>query len=128
VGYNGRWQAAAASRVGVVQVGYADGYAWRLANRGEVLVRGRRAPVVGAVSMDLLTVDLTATPGVLGDQVVLLGRQGGEEVTVWELAERAGTTPYEVITRFGQRLARRYLRGGGVVATCSRHLGEVQVG
>jgi len=123
VGYNGRWQAPAPSRIGVLQLGYADGYPWRLANRGHVLVRGRRAPVVGAVSMDLVTVDLTATEGNLGDEVVLLGRQGEEEVTAWELAELAGTIPYEVLTRFGQRLARRYVRQGRVVETTSRHSG-----
>jgi alanine racemase len=128
VGYNGRWAAPVPSRVGVVPVGYADGYPWRLANCGEALVAGRRVPVVGAVSMDLLTVDLTATDAVLGDEVVLLGRQGAEQITAWELAERAGTIPYEVLTRFGQRLARRYVRGGTVVATSSRHLGEVHVG
>ena len=123
VGYNGRWQAAGPSRIGVLQLGYADGYAWRLANRGHVLVRGRRAPVVGAVSMDLVTVDLTATDADLGDEVVLLGRQGEEEITAWELAELAGTIPYEVLTRFGQRLARRYVREGRVVETTSRNLG-----
>jgi alanine racemase len=122
VGYNGRWQAAAPSRIGVLQLGYADGYSWRLANRGEVLLGGRRAPVVGAVSMDLVAVDLTAVGGRLGDEAVLLGRQGEDEITAWELAERAGTIPYEVLTRFGQRLARRYVRGGRVVETTSRHL------
>jgi alanine racemase len=128
VGYNGRWAPPVASRVGVVPVGYADGYPWRLANLGEGLVGGCRVPVVGAVSMDLLAVDLTGTDAGLGDEVVLLGRQGGDEITAWEIAERAGTIPYEVLTRFGQRLARRYLRGGAVVATSSRHLGEVHVG
>jgi alanine racemase len=123
VGYNSRWQASGPSRIGVLQLGYADGYAWRLANRGQVLVRGRRAPVVGAVSMDLVTVDLTATDADLGDEVVLLGRQGEEEITACELAELAGTIPYEVLTRFGQRLARRYVREGRVVETTSRHLG-----
>ena len=122
VGYNGRWQAPGPSRIGVLQLGYADGYAWRLANRGQVLVRGRRAPVVGAVSMDLITVDLTATGAELGDEVVVLGRQGEEEITAWELAELAGTIPYEVLTRFGQRLARRYVRDGRVVESASRHL------
>ena len=122
VGYGGRWEAARPSRIGVLQVGYADGYAWRLAGLGEVLVRGRRAPVVGAVSMDLMTVDLTDIGAGPGDEAVLLGRQGGEEITAWELAERAGTIPYEVLTRFGQRLARRYLREGRVEETTSRHL------
>jgi alanine racemase len=72
--------------------------------------------------MDLVTVDLTATDADLDDEVVLLGRQGGEEITAWDLAELAGTIPYEVLTRFGQRLARRYVREGRVVDTTSRHL------
>jgi alanine racemase len=122
VGYNTRWHAPRPSRIGVLQLGYADGYPWRLANRGEGLVAGRRVPVVGAVSMDLVTVDLTDTPAGLGDEVTLLGRSGDAAITAWELAERAETIPYEICTRFGQRLARRYRQGGEVVATTSRHL------
>jgi alanine racemase len=122
VGYNRRWTAARPSRVGVLQVGYADGYPWRLANRGEALVGGRRVPVVGAVSMDLVTIDLTDTDATVGDEAVLLGRQGDEAITAWELAERAETIPYEIFTRLGLRLARRYRRGGAVVETTSRHV------
>lgn len=122
VGYNCRWYARRPSRIGVLQLGYADGYPWRLANRGEALVAGRRVPVVGAVSMDLVTVDLTDTAAGVGDVAVLLGRSGDQEITAWELAERAETIPYEILTRFGLRLARRYRRGGAVVETTSRHL------
>lgn len=122
IGYGGRWQAPRPGRIGVLQLGYADGYAWALANRGEALLRGRRVPVAGAVSMDLLTLDLSGSDAGLGEEAVLLGRQGGDEISAWELADRAGTIPYEVLTRFGQRLARRYRRGGEVVATSSRHL------
>jgi alanine racemase len=122
VGYNCRWQAARPSRIGVLQIGYADGYPWRLANRGEALVGGGRAPVVGAVSMDLVTLDLTDTAAGLGDEAVLLGRAAGDEITAWELAERAETIPYEILTRLALRLARRYRRGDSVVATTSRHL------
>ena len=122
VGYNCRWTAARESRVGVLQVGYADGYPWRLANRGEALVGGRRVPVVGAVSMDLVTIDLTDTTAGLGDTATLMGRDGGEAITAWELAERAETIPYEILTRFGQRLARRYRRGGALVGATAKHL------
>ena len=122
VGYNSRWKAARDSRIGVLQLGYADGYPWQLANRGEALAGGRRVPVVGAVSMDLVTIDLTDAAAEAGDEVVLLGASGGEAITAWELAERAGTIPYEIFTRFGLRLARRYRRGGAIVATSSRHL------
>ena len=122
VGYNGRWTALRQSRVGVLQLGYADGYPWKLANRAEALVDGHRVPVVGAVSMDMVTVDLTDTDAGLGSEVVLLGRQGEQEITAWQLAERAETIPYEILTRFGLRLARHYRQGGQVVETTSRHL------
>jgi alanine racemase len=122
VGYSGRWTALRPSRVGILQLGYADGYPWRLSNRAEALVDGRRVPVVGAVSMDMIAVDLTDTRAGLGAEAVLLGRQGEQEITAWEVAERADTIPYEILTRFGLRLARRYLQGGEVVETTSRHL------
>jgi len=74
------------------------------------------------VSMDMIAVDLTDTAAGLGAEVVLLGRQGGEQITAWEVAERAETIPYEILTRFGLRMARHYLQGGEVVETTSRHL------
>jgi alanine racemase len=123
VGYSGRWTALRPSRVGILQLGYADGYPWRLSNRAEALIEGRRVPVVGAVSMDMIAVDLTDTRAGLGAEAVLLGRQGEEEITAWEVARRADTIPYEILTRFGLRMARHYLKGGGVVETTSRHLG-----
>jgi alanine racemase len=122
VGYNGRWTALRQSRIGVLQLGYADGYPWKLANRGEALVDGKRVPVVGAVSMDMITVDLTDTDAGLGSEVVLLGRQGDEEISAWDIAGRAETIPSEILTRFGLRLARHYRQGGAVVETTSRHL------
>jgi len=129
VSYGGRWTAARPSRIGVLPVGYADGYAWRLTNRAPALVRGRRLPLVGAVSMDMVFVDLTdlAGPGAaadgaaaaawVGEEVVLLGRQGDERIAVTELAELAGTIPYELLCLLGLRLARRYVGGpaGGEV-------------
>lgn len=122
VGYSGRWTALRPSRVGILQLGYADGYPWKLSNRAEALVEGRRVAVVGAVSMDMIAVDLTDTQAGLGADVVLLGRQAGEEITAWEIAERAETIPYEILTRFGLRMARHYFRDGRVVETTSRHL------
>ncbi|MFN7940487.1 MAG: alanine racemase [Thermoanaerobaculia bacterium] len=112
-GYGGRWTAARPSRVAVVPVGYADGYPWSLAGRGEALVRGRRAPVVGAVSMDMLLLDVTDTGGEAGEEVVLLGRSGSERIDLADLARAAGTIPYEICCRLGrQRLPRRYLPAG----------------
>jgi alanine racemase len=118
--YGGRTVTARPSRVAVVPVGYADGYAWRLTGRAEALVRGRRVPVAGSVTMDMTLLDVTDSGGDLGEEVVLLGRQGDEEITASELAERAGTISWEILCHLGLRLPRRYLRGGRVEALVSR--------
>ncbi|MEO7793797.1 MAG: alanine racemase [Thermoanaerobaculia bacterium] len=107
VGYGGRWTAERPSRIGIVPVGYADGYSWRLGNRAEVLVAGRRAPVVGSVSMDLLAVDVTGFPADVGSRVTLLGRQGAETISAVDLATEVGTIPYQLLCLFGLRLPRR---------------------
>ncbi|MEW6582502.1 MAG: alanine racemase, partial [Actinomycetota bacterium] len=106
-GYGRTWRAARGTTIAVVPVGYADGYARCLSNRGQVLVGGRRVPVVGTVSMDQLTVDLgpEATAQV-GDEVVLIGRQGDEEITVDEVAGWRGTISYEVTCGVGGRVGR----------------------
>jgi alanine racemase len=87
------------SLVGIVPVGYADGYPIALSNRGCLLIQGRRCPVLGRVTMDYCIVDLTDLPGPCGpgEPVVLFGRQGGEEITVAELAGLAGTIPYDIL-------------------------------
>lgn len=110
VGYGGRWRAERASRIGVVGVGYADGYPWRAGNRAQALVAGRRVPVVGAVSMDLLAVDLTDVEAVAGDEATLLGRQGGVAIRVGDLAERSGMLSYEILCHLRLRLPRIWLR------------------
>jgi alanine racemase len=95
------------SLLAVLPIGYADGYARALSNRAAVLVRGRRAPVVGAVCMDLTMVDVTDIEGVqLGDEVVVWGRQNGAEITVAEVADWQGSISYEVLTRLGKRVPR----------------------
>lgn len=110
VGYGRSWVARRLSRVALVACGYGDGYPRHLSNRGVVLIRGRRCPVVGRVSMDLLTVDVTDLPGVaVGDEVVLAGRQGDAEVSLDELAELAETIPYELLTRLTFRVPRIYV-------------------
>lgn len=107
VSYNGRWTTPAVSRIATIPVGYADGYNRRFGNAAEVLIRGQRAPVVGTVCMDMCMVDVTHVEGAaLGDEVVLLGRQGSEEITAEELAERIGTIPYEILTSVGARVPR----------------------
>ncbi len=125
LGYGGLWLARRDSVIGVVPIGYADGYGWRLTNRAEVLVRGHRVPVVGAVSMDMTMVDLTEVGGDVGDDVVLLGAQGEERIDAWELARIAGTIPYEILCALGLRLPRRYRAGGRDVAVDSRFRSRV---
>ena len=103
-------------RVAVVPVGYGHGYSWRLSNCGEVLVRGRRAPVVGRVTMDVTMADVDAVPDAsVVDEVVLFGRQGSDEITVDEVARRVGTINYEVICGIGKRVARLYLKSGETI-------------
>ncbi|MGB9920280.1 MAG: alanine racemase [Moorellales bacterium] len=97
------------SRIAVLPLGYADGYSRLLSNRAEVLVRGRRVPVVGRVCMDHTLIDVTEVPEAAeGDEVVLFGRQGEAFLPVEELAEKTGTISYEVLCRIGSRVPRVY--------------------
>jgi len=101
------------TRVAVLPVGYGHGYPWALGNRGEVLVRGRRAPIVGRVTMDLTMVDVSDIPDVhLEDEVVLWGEQRGARLDLNEVAERAQTIPYELLCGMGKRVVRLFLRAG----------------
>ena len=118
--YGGRTVTRRRSRIAVVPVGYADGYAWRLTGKAEALVRGRRVPVAGSVTMDMTLLDVTEAGAELGDEVVLLGRQGGEEITAAELAAHAGTISWEILCHLGLRLPRRYVREGRVEELMSR--------
>ena len=108
VGYGLRYQAPGERRVGVLPIGYGDGYP-RVRNQGHVLVHGKRAPVIGANSMDSTMVDLTAIPdAVAWDEVVLMGRQGEIEITPHDLAAWKGTVSYEVLTGWRSRLPKIY--------------------
>jgi len=107
VGYGGTFTADRRMRLALLPVGYADGFNRLLSNRGHVLIRGRRAPVVGRVSMDQTTVDVTAIPdAAAGDEVVLIGSQGNEQVTAVDLAEWTGTISYEVLCGIATRVPR----------------------
>jgi alanine racemase len=112
VGYGGRFTAERAVTLAVIPAGYADGLDRRLEGRGFVLIRGRRAPIVGAVSMDMLTVDVTDIDAVgPGDEVVFLGSQGSEPqqtIDAREMASWIGTIPYEILCRLGSRVERKY--------------------
>jgi alanine racemase len=98
-------------RVATVSAGYADGYPRHISNHdGAVLVRGKRCPLLGRVTMDLMMVDVSQVEDpAVGDEAVLMGRQGREEISATELAERAGTISWEIITRIGSRVRRVYL-------------------
>ena len=111
VGYGQAFRAAGPRTVAVVPAGYADGVDWRLGNRGVVLVRGRRVPIVGRVSMDMLTIDVTGLDISPGDEVVLLGRQGEERIDVREVAATIGAIPWELLCRLGARIEREYSAG-----------------
>jgi alanine racemase len=94
--------------IAVVPAGYADGLDLRLAGRGFMLVRGRRAPIVGSVCMDMTMIDVTGTDVAPGDEVVIIGQQGAEALGVREVAASIGTIPYELLCRVGSRIQRVY--------------------
>jgi alanine racemase len=112
VGYGWKFQPDAPRTIAVIPAGYADGLDTRLCGRGHVLIRGHRVPIVGAVSMDMITVDVTGVGDVQpGDEVVLLGRQGDEtwqQIGAREVAAAIGTIPWEVVCRLGTRVERHY--------------------
>ena len=108
IGYDGTHVLERASRVGTLPLGYHDGVPWRLSGRGHVLIGGRRAPILGRISMDYTTVDLTDLPGVhVGDEAVIIGRSGSESMSALDLARWAGTIPYEITCSVGRRVQRR---------------------
>jgi alanine racemase len=108
VGYGGRFRPERPTRIAIVPAGYADGLDLRLAGRGAVLIRGRRAPVVGAVNMDMLAADVTGLDVDTGDEVVIIGPQGTDRIDVREMAAQIGTIPYEILCRIGSRIERVY--------------------
>jgi alanine racemase len=107
-GYGLRHAVERTATLAVVPAGYADGLDLRLAGRGYMLVRGRRAPVVGSVCMDMTTIDVTGMDVAPGDEVVLVGEQGQESLGVREIAAAIGTIPYELLCRLGARIQRSY--------------------
>ncbi len=110
VGYGGTYVAARDTMLATIPVGYNDGYPWRLSNQGQVLIRGSFAPVAGRVTMDYLMADVGQIPEVaVGDEVVLIGRQGDHRIRVEDLARIAGTIPYEITCSLGRRVRRVYV-------------------
>lgn len=128
VGYGRTFVAEPGTVIGIIPVGYGDGYLRALSNRADVLLHGMRVPLAGRVSMDMIAVDLSHVPEpvAVGDEVVLIGeqqwRQGTDderrdEIRAIELADRAGTISYEITCALSMRVPRIYLRAGRVVAT-----------
>ncbi len=112
ISYGGTFVTKRESLIATLPIGYADGYSLGLSNCGEVLIRGRRAPVVGRVCMDYIMVDVTDIPRVSqGDEAVLLGRQGKERITVEEMAEKIRSNSYAVLCSVGKRVPRVYVEG-----------------
>lgn len=109
VGYGRTFRTNEPTRAATILVGYGDGYPHAASNTAEVLIRGRRFPVIGRVSMDAITVDVSAMREIaVGDRVTLIGSDGNESITVADMAKWAGTIPYEILTGIGQRVKREY--------------------
>lgn len=98
------------SLIGVIPIGYADGYFRKLSNKGFIIVKGRKAPVVGTICMDLTMIDLTEIPEAkVEDEVIILGSCGNERITAWDIASWADTIPYEVLTSLGSKAKKKYI-------------------
>jgi len=110
IGYGGIHRAARPMRIAVLAAGYADGIPHRLGNRGQVIVKGKFAPVVGAVSMDLTTIDITNCPDLkAGEAVTLLGTEGAASINAQQMAKWAGTISYAVLCGIHARVKRVYI-------------------
>jgi len=97
------------TRIVTIPIGYGDGYRRALSNRGSVLIRGKRFPIVGAICMDQFMVDVGSAEVYVGDEVVLIGKQGDQEIKLTEIAELCDTIPYEVLCLFNERIPRFFI-------------------
>jgi alanine racemase len=110
VGYKGAFVTQRPTKLAILPVGYADGLSRHLSSRGRMIVRGHYAPIVGIVSMDITTIDVSDVPGAaVGDEVTILGAEGEASVDAWEHARLRGTIPYEVLCGIGKRVRRTYV-------------------
>ncbi len=109
VSYGSTWQSDHMVRVVTVPVGYGDGYFRRMSGQAQVIIRGKRYPVIGRICMDQLMVNIEWDSAYNNDQVTLLGESEGQTIRCEELAEWAGTIPYEILTNINTRVSRIYL-------------------
>jgi alanine racemase len=110
VSYGRRYVTKRKSIIAAIPIGYGDGYPYHLFGKGEVLVRGQRAKVIGTICMDITMIDVTNVRGArVGDEVVIIGKQGDDEISAEELAEKAGTIPYEILCSISSRVPRIYI-------------------
>ena len=114
IGYGRTYTTTKPTRIATLPVGYADGYSWLLSNKGEVLVRGERAPIIGRICMDLCMIDVTHIGGVqTGDEIVLWGKQGSEMISAEEVAQKIGSIVYEVICMVDkERVPKVFIKNG----------------
>jgi len=116
ISYGRTFRCKKESLIAALPIGYADGYSRSLSNKGEVLIRGTKAPVVGVVCMDMTMVDVTEIPGVsLDDDVVLMGSQGKEHISAEEIAEKINTISYEIFCGISSRVPRIYTKKGKIL-------------
>ena len=109
IGYGHTHITSKQTRIVTIPVGYGDGYLRSLSNQSSVLIRGKKYPIVGAICMDQFMVDVGQDEVYVGDEVVLIGKQGSEEITLTDIAKKCGTIPYEILCLFNNRLPRLYL-------------------
>jgi alanine racemase len=112
VGYGRTFTTRKRTKIATIPIGYNDGYPYHLSNKGYVLINGKKAPVIGSVTMDYIMVDVTDIPQVkAGDEVVLIGKSGDGQnrITVEELAQLSGTSPYVITCGLGKRVKRMYI-------------------
>lgn len=109
VGYSKKYISEKDGKIAVIAMGYGDGYTTLLTNKGKCLIKGKKYSIVGSVCMDQLMVDIGNDEVKTGDEAVLLGKQGNEEITVYDLSEQTGFIPYEIFTLLTERLPRHYI-------------------
>lgn len=110
IGYGITFKAPKNMKIATVATGYGWGLIRKLTNRGEVLIKGKRAKTVGSICMDLTVIDVTDIPGINpGDEVIIIGKQGKENIDINEVAKLAETIPYEILTNFGNALTKKYI-------------------